>query len=119
MAKCDEGYRCDVCGRDVEAITDSELYLRYVLGEVPLEQLHALKAFGLVGSVENKEADFAAERKDAPTIYLFVQTEHFGRPMARFIKTLDGEIGKADDKAAAIAIWVGEKESFEKNKEYL
>jgi hypothetical protein len=40
MAKCDEGYRCEVCGRDVEAVTDSDLYLRYVLGEVPLEHLH-------------------------------------------------------------------------------
>lgn len=40
MAKCDEGYRCEVCGRDVEAITESDLYLRYVLGEVPLERLH-------------------------------------------------------------------------------
>lgn len=40
MAKCDEGYRCDVCGRDVEAVTESDLYLRYILGEVPLEQLH-------------------------------------------------------------------------------
>jgi hypothetical protein len=42
MAKCDEGYRCEVCGRDVESITDSDLYLRYVLGEVPLELLHRL-----------------------------------------------------------------------------
>jgi hypothetical protein len=40
MAKCDEGYRCEVCGRDVEAVTDSDLYLRYILAEVPLEQLH-------------------------------------------------------------------------------
>jgi hypothetical protein len=40
VAKCDEGYRCEVCGRDVEAITESDLYLRFVLGEVPLEQLH-------------------------------------------------------------------------------
>jgi hypothetical protein len=40
MARCDEGYRCDVCGRDVEAIVDSDLYLRYVLGEVPIERLH-------------------------------------------------------------------------------
>ena len=38
--KCDEGYVCDVCGRDVEAIIDSDLYLRYVMGEVPLERLH-------------------------------------------------------------------------------
>jgi hypothetical protein len=42
MAKCDEGYRCEVCGRDVEAVADSDLYLRYVLGEVPLELLHRL-----------------------------------------------------------------------------
>lgn len=40
MAKCDEGYRCDVCGFDVEAIVESDLYLRYVLGEAPLETLH-------------------------------------------------------------------------------
>ena len=40
MARCDEGYRCEVCGRDVEAVVDSDLYLRYVLGEVPLERLH-------------------------------------------------------------------------------
>ncbi len=38
--KCDEGYRCEVCDRDVESITESDLYLRFVLGEVPLEQLH-------------------------------------------------------------------------------
>lgn len=42
MAKCDEGYRCEVCGRDVETVVDSDLYLRYVLGEVPLERLHRL-----------------------------------------------------------------------------
>jgi hypothetical protein len=42
MAKCDEGYRCEVCGRDVEAITESDLYLRFVLGEVPLETMHRL-----------------------------------------------------------------------------
>lgn len=40
MARCDEGYRCEVCGHDVEDIRDSDLYLRYVLGEVPLEGLH-------------------------------------------------------------------------------
>jgi hypothetical protein len=41
MAKCDEGYRCDVCGQDVEDITQSDLYLRFVLGEVDPETLHA------------------------------------------------------------------------------
>jgi hypothetical protein len=43
MALCEQGYLCEVCGRDVEAIIDSDLYLRYVLGEVPPEQLHLLR----------------------------------------------------------------------------
>ena len=40
MAKCEEGYLCDVCGKDVEAITESALYLRYVIGWVDPETLH-------------------------------------------------------------------------------
>ncbi len=40
MAGCERGYLCTVCGHDVEEITDSVLYLRYVLGEVPWEQLN-------------------------------------------------------------------------------
>lgn len=34
MARCDEGYVCDICGDEVEEIVDSDLYLRFVLGEV-------------------------------------------------------------------------------------
>ena len=41
MAKCDEGYLCGVCGGDVANITDSDLYLRYVIGLVDPELLHA------------------------------------------------------------------------------
>jgi hypothetical protein len=37
--RCEQGYLCDVCGKDVEEITDSDLYLRYVLGEVPPDRL--------------------------------------------------------------------------------
>lgn len=40
MAKCDEGYVCEICGEDVDGITDSGLYLRYVIGEVDPETLH-------------------------------------------------------------------------------
>jgi hypothetical protein len=40
MAKCDEGYRCEICGGDVEEITDSDLYLRFVIGQVDPETLH-------------------------------------------------------------------------------
>lgn len=42
MAACEQGYLCTVCGQEVEEITDSDLYLRYVLGEVEPEFLHRL-----------------------------------------------------------------------------
>ncbi len=40
MAKCDEGYPCEVCGDDVTSIVDSDLYLRFVIGELDPEVLH-------------------------------------------------------------------------------
>jgi hypothetical protein len=40
MAKCEEGYLCDVCGQDVAELTDSDLYLRYIIGMLDPEVLH-------------------------------------------------------------------------------
>lgn len=40
MAKCDEGYLCEVCGQEVAQLTDSDLYLRYVVGMLDPEVLH-------------------------------------------------------------------------------
>ena len=41
MARCDQGYLCRVCGEEVEHITDSQLYLSYIIGELDPETLHA------------------------------------------------------------------------------
>ena len=41
MAKCDEGYLCSVCGEDVENVLVSDLYLRFVIGMLDPELLHA------------------------------------------------------------------------------
>lgn len=43
MAKCEEGYLCSVCGGDVEEITDSDLYLRFVIGQLDPETLHTTR----------------------------------------------------------------------------
>lgn len=40
MAKCDEGYLCEVCGQDVGNMVDSDLYLRFVIGRLDPEVLH-------------------------------------------------------------------------------
>ncbi len=42
MARCERGYLCEVCGEAVEELVDSDLYLRFVLGEVDPERLHKL-----------------------------------------------------------------------------
>ena len=39
MAECDASYYCRICGEYVEDITESEIYLRFVLGEVAPERL--------------------------------------------------------------------------------
>lgn len=87
------------------------------------EKAPALKAFGVVGKVEGKETDFVADRKDEPTIYVFVQAMEGGipvggRPAARFMKELDNKIGNTSEKAEIVAVWLGEK-AFDKHKEYL
>lgn len=41
MARCEQGYLCDVCGEEVHDITESDLYLGYVLGLVRVEELQA------------------------------------------------------------------------------
>jgi hypothetical protein len=43
VARCEEGYLCDVCGGDVENIWESDLYLRYVIGQVDPETLHTTR----------------------------------------------------------------------------
>ena len=40
MAKCDEGYICQICGQEVASITESDLYLRFVTGMIDPEVLH-------------------------------------------------------------------------------
>jgi hypothetical protein len=42
MAACERGYICVACGREVEEIHESDLYLRYILGEVKPDQLDRL-----------------------------------------------------------------------------
>lgn len=42
MARCDQGYLCSVCGSEVEGLLESDLYLRYILGEVSADVLHSL-----------------------------------------------------------------------------
>jgi hypothetical protein len=41
MAKCDQGYLCEICHEDVASMRDSDLYLRYVTGQIDSRELLA------------------------------------------------------------------------------
>ena len=41
MARCEGGYLCEVCGEEVVDLSDSDLYLRYVIGEIDVRHLLA------------------------------------------------------------------------------
>lgn len=73
------------------------------------DKAEEFKAFGTVGLVEGKEANYVKDRKDEPTVYVFVQHEFWGRPMGRFLKTLDKDAKDAHDKSAVVAVWLSEK----------
>ena len=70
-------------------------------GKVP-----AMQVFDATGPNKDKEVDYAAERKDKPTIYLLVRADKFDRPMNRFMKGLDGEVKKASEDAYIVAVWL-------------
>jgi hypothetical protein len=65
MARCDQGYLCRVCGEEVEHIHESELYLRYVIGEIDPEKLHLLPECHLTCS---------------PTVAQFILDSRFEKP---------------------------------------
>jgi hypothetical protein len=66
-----------------------------------------LKVYDATGAHKAKEVDYAADRKDKPTVYLFVNADKFDRPMNRFMKALDGAVKKDFEGAYVVAVWVG------------
>jgi hypothetical protein len=101
----------------VLVIWTAPLLAEVASGPAAGEKVPPLKVFAVTGEQENKEIDYAAERKDKPTIYVFVQADAFDRPMARFLKTLDNEIKNDSEQAYVVAVWLTDDK--EKSKEYL
>jgi hypothetical protein len=79
------------------------------------EKVPPLKVFDATGMHKDKEVDYAALRKEQPTVYLFVQ--QFNRPTARFMKALDGTVQKDFPGAYVVAVWLAD--TVDKSKEYL
>ena len=88
-----------------------------VSGPAKGEKVPALKVFDATGENADKEVDYAAQRKDKPTVYLFVRADRFDRPMNRFMKTLDGAVKKDFADTYVVAVWLTDNAA--KTKELL
>ena len=100
MAKCDEGYLCEVCGKDVASITESDLYLRYVIGRIDPEVLHttperhlrcnpALAQFIVDEHFEPVAVDGAFDKRQMDAEYVAAQAELVTRGWRRLCE-VDG-----------------------------
>ena len=81
------------------------------------EKAAALKVMAVTGDHENKELDYAAERKDKPTVYVFIVADKWDRPVARYLKTLDERLGKLGRESRAVAVWL--TDDANQSKDYL
>lgn len=77
----------------------------------------ALKVFDLTGPHQGQQVDYAADRKGKPTVYVYIQSDKWDRPMARFVRDLDAAVKKAGGDAYLVAVWL--TDDVDKTKEYL
>jgi hypothetical protein len=65
----------------------------------------SLPVYVVTGPQAEKTVDFVQDRQDKPTLFFIVQHAYWGRPVARFLKTLDTELEKQADGAEGVAVW--------------
>lgn len=75
-------------------------------GPVPGAKTAALKVTAATGEFADNEVDYAEKRRGKPTIYVFVQSPRWDRPMARYLKTLDAAVKKAGGDSQVVAVWL-------------
>lgn len=83
------------------------------VGEAP----KPFKVIVATGDDAGKEVDYVMQRKDKPSVFVFVQEDRWDRPMARYLKTLDKELKEKRKDVRIIAVWL--TEDTQKSKDYL
>jgi hypothetical protein len=81
------------------------------------QKVPALQVFDATGPHKGKEVDYATERKNKPTVYVFIQADKWDRPMAKFLRNLETTLQKDAGDAFVVAVWL--TDNVEKTKDYL
>src|SRR5438270_6155296 len=98
-------------------VWQAEILAQTNSGPAAGSKLEPLKVKAITGSHAGEELDFVAAREGKPTMYVFVQADKFDRPVARFLKTLDSDLGMDRQDVAIVATWL--TDDVEKTTEYL
>jgi hypothetical protein len=113
MAGCERGYLCTVCGHDVEEITDSMLYLRYVMGEVEWDHLNrapethircdrSLAQFIVDESFPPVTADGAFAKAQLDPEFVKIEEERVTRAYIRLCQVARANVSIADYPLAEV-----------------
>jgi hypothetical protein len=91
------------------------------IGPEPGKPVPALKTHQVVGDKSGQEVDLRVETQDKPVIFIFIPSEKWDRPIARFLRQLDeaiqGDRQKDEPRGQIYLVWV--TKDVEKAKEYL
>ena len=76
-----------------------------------------MKVYAVTGDVTDKEVDYTEQRDGKPTIWMFVPTDKWSRPVARLMRELDTNLKDVSDDAYIVAVWLTDDQF--KTKDYL
>lgn len=77
-----------------------------VSGPEPGTAVAPLPVFAVTGSAAQKALDYAEQRGDKPTVYVFISQEKWGRPAARFLRELNQKLRENAADAEVAVVWL-------------
>lgn len=77
-----------------------------------------LEAIVCVGEQVGQKVDLAKARGIKPTVYMFIQWEHWDRPTARLLREIDQQIKEKVTDGGVVAVWLTD-EGPERMQEHL
>ncbi len=76
---------------------------------IAAEAVPGLEAIVCVGDDVGQKADLVQKRGSKPTVYMFLQKEHWDRPTARLLRELDFQIRDKLTDGGIVAVWLSDE----------
>jgi hypothetical protein len=80
------------------------------------DKVAKLEVFATTGEPKEKTLDYSDSRKEKPTIYVFIQGEHFSRPIAQFMRKLDEAMPDISEHAYVVTVLLSDNSDMWKDR---